>query len=269
MGEALFELEHVLRSKQEKMTPQEANVLLTCKSKAVRDFTIGALAGASLAWGATWRLGKFSRFNLAGGAGAFFGLWRFGKSLDSCVDHVLAIDGSRMQKELANIIVTKYRDDPWRMRHISKHFYSEEVFDDSTSDQPQLRWRYRNFYSENVSHGQRTNESGSPGNSEYNSHEESHDDSHTDFHNKEHSDSHNDSDSRRTNFESKQVPRNPGIDVMADPFDCVFGNLATKDETHLSNTSSTPPRTHTRGHKRSHRRRRMHHHNVPSNSQHV
>ena len=33
------------------MTPQEANVLLTCKSKAVRDFTIGALAGASLAWG--------------------------------------------------------------------------------------------------------------------------------------------------------------------------------------------------------------------------
>nr|POF12490.1 hypothetical protein CFP56_51296 [Quercus suber] len=37
------------------------------------------------------------------GAAVCFGLWRFGRSLDSCVDQVLAIDGSRMQKELANI----------------------------------------------------------------------------------------------------------------------------------------------------------------------
>lgn len=274
MGEALFELEQVLRSKQDKMTPQEANVLLSCKSTAVRDFSIGALMGAGVAWGTTWRLGRFSRINLAGGAAVCFGLWRFGRSLDSCVDQVLAIDGSRMQKELANIIVTKYRDDPWRMQLISKHFYSEEVFDDSTADRPKIRWRYRNFFSDNVVHGQRTNESDSPSNSERNSHEsygDSHKDSHSDFHNQEHTDYHNDTDNKRTNFESKQAPRNPGIDVMADPFDCVFGNLATMDEIHLPNTSSkpTPPRGHTRGHKRSHRRRHMHHQDVPLNSQRV
>ena len=58
---------------------------------------------------------------------------------------------------------------------------------------------------------------------------------------------------------------------MADPFDCVFGNLATMDEIHLPNTSSkpTPPRGRTRGHKRSHRRRHMHHQDVPLNSQRV
>lgn len=33
------------------MTLQEANVLLSCKSTAVRDFTIGALTGATVAWG--------------------------------------------------------------------------------------------------------------------------------------------------------------------------------------------------------------------------
>ena len=102
-------------------------------------------------------------------------------------------------------IVTKYRDDPWRMQLISKHFYSEEVFDDSTADRPKIRWRYRNFFSDNVVHGQRTNESDSPSNSERNSHE-SYGDSHSDFHNQEHTDYHNDTDSKRTNFESKQVP---------------------------------------------------------------
>lgn len=31
------------------------------------------------------------------------------------------------------------------MQRISKHFYLEEVFDDSTPH-PRLRWRYRNFF---------------------------------------------------------------------------------------------------------------------------
>lgn len=93
------------------------------------------------------------------------------------------------------------------MQHISKHFYSEKVFDDS--DQPKLRWRYRNFFSDNVAHGQRTHEGDSPSNSENNSpsnsHGDPHKDSHTDAQNKVHGDSYNDSDSQRTNFESKQI----------------------------------------------------------------
>lgn len=36
------------------------------------------------------------------------------------------------------------------MQRISKHFYPENVFDDSTVDQPKLRWRYRNFFVEDV-----------------------------------------------------------------------------------------------------------------------
>lgn len=54
-----------------------------------------------------------------------------------------------------------YRDDPWRMRLLSKHFYSEEVFDDTTPDRSKLKWRYRSFYSDGV-HGRNTHESDSP-----------------------------------------------------------------------------------------------------------
>jgi hypothetical protein len=103
--------------------------------------------------------------------------------------------------------VTKYQDDPQKMQLISKHFYSEKVFDDS--DQPKLRWRYRNFFSDNVAHGQRTHEGDSPSNSENNSYSnypgDSHKDSQTDAHSKVHGNSHNDSDSQRTNFKSKQI----------------------------------------------------------------
>ncbi|KAA8548651.1 hypothetical protein F0562_000335 [Nyssa sinensis] len=100
MGEALFELEQILRSKQSQgtLTSQEANVLMTCKAKAIKDFTIGAGAGGSIAWI---------------GAAAFFGLWKFGRSLDSCIEHILSLDGSRMQKELANIMLKKYQNNQW------------------------------------------------------------------------------------------------------------------------------------------------------------
>lgn len=42
---------------------------------------------------------------LYAGAATIFGLWRFGSSLESCVDDVLALDGSRMQRELADMYV--------------------------------------------------------------------------------------------------------------------------------------------------------------------
>lgn len=37
------------------------------------------------------------------GASTFMGLWRFGNSLDSCVDHILTLEGSRIQLELAKL----------------------------------------------------------------------------------------------------------------------------------------------------------------------
>jgi hypothetical protein len=75
-------------------------------------------------------------------------------------------------------MVTKYQNDPSLMKLISKHFYSERIYDDSTSNTPKLRWRYRNFFSDNASHnGNRTHDH----------------DSYNDSHNKSQGNSHNDS----------------------------------------------------------------------------
>lgn len=39
---------------------------------------------------------------------------------------------------------------------MSRHFYLEEVFDDSTSDKPNFRWRYRSFFDDNITYDQNT-----------------------------------------------------------------------------------------------------------------
>lgn len=44
-------------------------------------------------------------------------------------------------------MLKKYQNDPLIMQHVSKYFYSEEVYNDA-SDQPRLRWRYRNFFND-------------------------------------------------------------------------------------------------------------------------
>ncbi|XP_015888200.2 uncharacterized protein LOC107423184 [Ziziphus jujuba] len=262
MAETLFELEQVLLAKKEKLTPQEANILLNCRSKAVKNFTVGALVGAGIGWTATPRLSRLLRVYLSGGAAAFLGLWRFGRSLNSCVDHILELDGSRIQRELANIMATKHGDDPWIMQLMSRRFYSEKVYDDSTSDQPKIRWRYRNFYSDDIINGQRTHENDSHSNFQGDSRRDSQinnlgnsqsESSNTRTH------SRNNSDKRRINLEPNQA-MSSGIDVMADPLDCLFGYPGTKEEVNCPNTSTTTSRMHTRNRKRSHRRHRMRHH---------
>lgn len=40
------------------------------------------------------------------------------------------------------------QDDPKKIRLLSKHFYAENVFDDSHLDQPLTRWRFRNYFGE-------------------------------------------------------------------------------------------------------------------------
>ncbi|KAJ6898781.1 hypothetical protein NC652_025336 [Populus alba x Populus x berolinensis] len=302
MGEALFDLEQVLRSQKETLTHQEMNILQSCKSKAVRQFTFGVLTGATVAWAgacfyynqlststayliicriltATWKLSWFARANISGGAAIFFGFWRFGKSLDSGVDHILAMDGSRMQKELANIMVNKYRDDPWTMQHLNRRFYSEKVFDDSNLHRPILSLQYRNSFGDNVAYGQRTHDSDS------------------------HDASHSDSDIKRDDVESKKVPArigiyaksqnhsfryraiqgfarlgmsrctpmekemNLGAKVMEDPLESIFGFMAPVEEIHHLGTSGKPARVLNRSHKRSHRRHRMRHQEASLNSE--
>ncbi|KAJ6324055.1 hypothetical protein OIU76_011372 [Salix suchowensis] len=234
MGETLFDLEQVLRSQKETLTHQEMNVLQTCKSKAVRQFTFGVLTGATAAWAATWKLSWFARANISGGAAILLGFWRFSKSLDSGVDHILAMDGSRMQKELANIMVNKYQDDPWTMQHLNRRFYSEKVFDDSNLHRPIIRLQYRNSSGDNFANGQRTHDSDS------------------------HDASHSDPDIKRADVESKKVPMNLGAEVMEDPLESIFGFMAPVEEIHHLGTSGTSARVLNRSHKRSHRRRMRH-----------
>ncbi|XP_057485396.1 uncharacterized protein LOC130771746 [Actinidia eriantha] len=243
MGDALFDLEQILRSKQENLTSQEANVLMTCKANAMREFTIGAAAGGCVSWLATRRLNNFFRFNLSALTAGLAAFWRFGRSIDSSLGHILSLDGSRMQMELANIMLRRYGNDPIIMQRVSKHFFPETVLDDSSPDQPKLRWRYRNYYGDSVAHSQ-SRESESYGDK---------------------TDSEN---TRMQNIdEPKRVFRNPGVDALINPFDCVFGTPGSSEEIHHHNTATTPPKRHSRSHKRSHRRHRLGHHEVPSNSQ--
>lgn len=88
------------------------------------------------------------------------------------------------------------------MQLISKHFYSEKVYDDSVLDQPKIRWRYRNYFSDNVAHSQRTHENDSHGES----HSGSQNKSQAEAHSEAHSDIHNDSGRKKNDVGSKHVP---------------------------------------------------------------
>ncbi|CAJ1925860.1 unnamed protein product [Sphenostylis stenocarpa] len=251
MGEALFDLEQVLISKKEKLTPQELNILLSCKSKAVRDFTASALAGGTAAWAATWKLSKPFRVNLSAGAGAFCGLLLFSRTLYSCADQILSMDGSILQKELANIMVTKYQNDPLLKQLISKHFYSERIFDDSCNN-PKLRWRYRNFYIENAVHGHRTHD--------HESHDKFQNHSRNYSNDKSQGRSENVTNSKRTtNLVTKHTLTDAGPDMTSevDPLDSLLGYASPVEGPLHSNSPKKPSATQNRAHKRSHRRRRM------------
>ena len=60
------------------------------------------------------------------------------------------------------------------------------------------------------------------------------------------------------------LQRNPGVDPLINPLDYVLGIPGSSDEIHHDNTAA-PPERHSHRLKRSHRRHRMRHHDVPSN----
>lgn len=67
-----------------------------------------------------------------------------------------------MLKNTANVllcrILKRYPNHPVTTKLISKRFYCENVFDDSTSDIPKSRWRFRNTFVESPPHLQRTDD---------------------------------------------------------------------------------------------------------------
>lgn len=45
-------------------------------------------------------------------------------------------------------MLRKYQRNPPVLQHVSKYFYSENVYDDDSTDQPKPRWRFRSTYGE-------------------------------------------------------------------------------------------------------------------------
>lgn len=154
MGDVLAELEDVLRSKppKERITPNEELMLQLCKAKAIRDFTVSSCASSAVVWIATKRFTHGQRFNTSVGSAMIAGMWKFNRTLNSCVDKILGSQGSRLQLELAIIILSKHQQDESRMKLVRKYFYPEEVYSDTKPDSPFLRWRYRNMYFDNSAH---------------------------------------------------------------------------------------------------------------------
>ncbi|XP_051130479.1 uncharacterized protein LOC127250995 isoform X2 [Andrographis paniculata] len=153
---ALLDLEQVLRSKKEKLSPEEANILLTWRAKAMRDLTVGSGGASAVTWLATRRLNNLFRLNVTIGAAVTCGLWNLSRSVESSVEHILSLEGSQIQGELANILLQRYHNYPWVLQNFSKHFYMEEVYDDSSVDQPIRRWRFRNFFGDPATHSRNT-----------------------------------------------------------------------------------------------------------------
>ncbi|ERM93491.1 hypothetical protein AMTR_s00004p00023170 [Amborella trichopoda] len=220
MGDVLAQLETNLRCSKHKLTQEEEHVLRTCKAKAVRDFTFSACVASGVVWTVTRNLTYGFRINLSGGAAVLSGMWTFDNSLNSCLDHILALEGSRLQTELAKLIVTKHQDNPWRMRLMSKYFYPEKVFDDTNLDSPISRWRHRHYFGEPAAH--KTSES----------------------------------TEKRDKQEvlPKLFTRSPAEDVIADPFDCILGYLGTSEDT-SNETITISPRRRPRTRKHRHRLR--------------
>lgn len=223
MADCLQELEQVLR--QGKLTIDEAKVLLQYKARALRDFSVGVGVGAGVVWLATRKLSIVHRLPITGGAAAFTGFWRFKESLHSRVQHILGLEGSRMQVELARIILRKHPNDEITRKLISKHFYPENVFDDLTS-QLKREWRQRNFFVDSAADHVKTR------NSDY-----GHDD---------------------VDVEPKHISMNSVFVSMANPFDCVFGLPTRVEEMQPTVTSTKSPRKQRRCHKRSHHKHRVH-----------
>ncbi|KAL4373703.1 hypothetical protein AHAS_Ahas05G0108300 [Arachis hypogaea] len=244
--------------KNEKLTAEEANFLVSYRYKALNEFAT-AFAGGAATWAATWKLWKPFRVYLSAGAGAFSGMWMFWRSWYSSIDQILSMDGSILQKELANILLTKYPTDTYPLLKpiMSKHFYVERIFDDSTPNTAKLRWRYRNFYSDNAVHGHRAHDNDSNAKTEGDSPNGSHNDSR--------GDSKTVNGSKSPNLEARRIfilQAKAVLDTMTelDPLDSLFDDGSPQEEIHHPNSPDKPSGTHNRSHRRSRRRRRMRNH---------
>uniref|UniRef100_A0A7C9E2D8 Uncharacterized protein n=1 Tax=Opuntia streptacantha TaxID=393608 RepID=A0A7C9E2D8_OPUST len=242
MGEAIVELINVLNSKEEKINQQEGQVFLECKNRAIKGFAIGGSIATGVVWVASRKLNNFLRVNLAGGAGFLAGMWGLKESIDSSVNRILEMEGTRMQHELRKIVVEKYGNNPQRMKPFSKHFYVEEVMNDSAPGNPKSVYRQRNIYVEEQQIANRDTY-GVPDVNESDMYHQLRNGS-----------------KLRTGAGARQVHINPAVAMAAygDPLEVLFGGYApANDEPLQPDDSITSAKAQTRSQRRAHRRHRM------------
>ncbi|ESQ36380.1 hypothetical protein EUTSA_v10008449mg [Eutrema salsugineum] len=148
---ALNDLYYVLATKpeQEKITPEESSVIVSCHLKLLWTAGFASGVGAGLGWQVAKRL-KMMRLSITGAAMAAFAFaWDRASSTTavSCLDHILRQDATRMQKELVNVLIRSNRGEDWRWQLMCKHFYPEAIYSDQ-GDKPRLHWRRRSTFTE-------------------------------------------------------------------------------------------------------------------------
>ncbi|KAJ9550442.1 hypothetical protein OSB04_014487 [Centaurea solstitialis] len=222
-----------------KLSTEEENFVMTWKENTIRQVIVGATAGAAIPWSVTLRrdllferivtrnFDNLYRIYVAVGSALFASRWSFNRSITSRIENILCMEGTQMQKDLASLMLQRHPNHPVTRNLIPKHFYCEKVFDESTSDMPKSRWRYRNNFVESAAHPQRT---------------ENHESYNHDA---------------KIGPKHKPVPMNNGFVAMETPFDYIFGVPPSVDEIQLP-VPAAPSRRHSRRHRRSQRRHQIH-----------
>lgn len=243
-----MELVQVLNSKQPKITREEGEIFLDCKNRAIKGFAIGGSIATALVWIGTRKVNNFLRVNLAGGGGFIAGMWRLKESIDSSVNDMLEMEGSRVQHELRKIVLEKYGNNPQRMKPFAKHFYVEEVLNDSAPGNPKTVYRHRNSYAEDQLIANRDTY-GVP------------DANKSDVYRQQGNENPDSLKVNRPSMGIRPVRINSAITMVGygDPLEVLFGYSQAMEESPQPDDSATSPKSQTRSQRRAHRKHRMRH----------
>lgn len=246
---SLSEADEVLRLSKVPFTKQELDILHSWSNNTKRALITGIGTGSVITWLVTGRLGTISRVGLATCAGISCGIWRWRKATLSIIEQCLSLNGTQLQREVAGGILKSFPNER-AMKHFSKHFICENVYDESSSDKPGQRWRLRNFYGGNFDNFERA-EDGSSEDAI----------THSEGNPVKKANVGGDSFASRRKMQTNPNLENEmwtgGDHPTSDPFDSIFGPQDNGDE--ISRPSLAPPPTLRQKHGRSHRRSRRRH----------
>ncbi|KAJ1687356.1 hypothetical protein LUZ63_018746 [Rhynchospora breviuscula] len=213
----LLELHRVLESKG-KLSKWEKELFKSIAFSAVTDFFKGAVGSISVVWPAFWAIPTISRLTLSTVAGIVAGNWYGCRTIGASIDRSLGLQGTRVQRELASLILTEYKDDKSLQMLMRKHFYSEQVFRDVNSEVPVFLWRPRNTYVEFSLSQNQIEADGVELNQKNRQHEPTTEKSDTTPHSQK-----SDYSENSSLHEKQNTTRNHNWDLFVDPLESIFG----------------------------------------------